>query len=651
MRFLIAEAMIALSLTLFQAFARPSKASALDASRRRQWRRRGASVSISVIDSQSAAMRCRFLIHSLFIAGLAASVVFSSSSAFCSTITVGFFDSAEPGFFSQTVTPTTRAIAQKRPADMVTTVSIASVTRIDDILEKRPDVVIVPASVFVDISEKIGAHPIATRKTRFTKNPAASVGAALVVRAERSDLQTLSDLELKTAATGTPDAVDGWLAVRAELRRAGLADQRFFSTVRFLSYPFPEVIMSVLSGRTDVGILPACMLERAEQSGLLEPGRLRVIHEKEDGLSCRHSTSLYPDIVVTALPWTDPELVRDVTLALLSLPEEETFEWLVTSNFQSITALYQELKLGAWRYLDSWSVENLLKRYGLYILAALLAVFLLIYNEVRLQRIVEHRTAALRHALAERDRLEKKAETARTRLAQLERMGAISQLCAMIAHELKQPVGSVVNYMTILKIRLTEAAQKDPVISRAVAGAEDEATRIAAIVDRVRGYAKRQVDHSKPIRLDRAVSHAASYFMKYAGGRERITVGALPEAVILGSSLEIELLTINLLKNAAHAVAETDDPRISVTLAEEKDQWVLTVSDNGPALSDAAFAKLMTVTDSVKEDGLGLGLAIVRNIADEHAARLRLERRSPCGLAVSVKFDRPNAEERKNDNN
>ena len=45
------------------------------------------------------------------------------------------------------------------------------------------------------------------------------------------------------------------------------------------------------------------------------------------------------------------------------------------------------------------------------------------------------------------------------------------------------------------------------------------------------------------------------------------------------------------------------------------------------------------VSESVKEDGLGLGLAIVRHIVDEHGAKLEIERRSPHGLAVRVVFD------------
>ena len=91
----------------------------------------------------------------------------------------------------------------------------------------------------------------------------------------------------------------------------------------------------------------------------------------------------------------------------------------------------------------------------------------------------------------EREKLEAQEAAARARLARIERTGAINQLCAMIAHELKQPMSSVINYMTVLKIRLADRISEDDIVSRAVSGAEEETRRMAAIVDRVRGYARR----------------------------------------------------------------------------------------------------------------------------------------------------------------
>ena len=88
---------------------------------------------------------------------------------------------------------------------------------------------------------------------------------------------------------------------------------------------------------------------------------------------------------------------------------------------------------------------------------AILAFLLL--NEWRLRCLVRRRTSELQVSLTERDKLQKAELATREKLKQMERMGAISQLCAMIAHELKQPVTSVINYTAILKWKLQHGGE------------------------------------------------------------------------------------------------------------------------------------------------------------------------------------------------
>lgn len=411
----------------------------------------------------------------------------------------------------------------------------------------------------------------------------------------------------------------------------------------------PDVISAVLSGKVEAGVLSTCMLERAELAGLLKPGALRVVDEKTtQGFSCRHSTALYPDIVVAALPRTAPDVVKATTLALLSMPENADFAWQVATNFVSVNRLYKELHLGPWKHLDDWSWRNLWKSYGTYALIILGFLAWLVLDEIRLKQTVRRRTAALTQALAEREKLEAQEAAARARLARIERTGAINQLCAMIAHELKQPMSSVINYMTVLKIRLADRISEDDIVSRAVSGAEEETRRMAAIVDRVRGYARRDINRSNVVDLDAVVAKAFARYSRHAAGTSRLTLSKLPAARIRGNDLEIELLVINLMKNADQAACDDTGedvqsrPEVTVSLRLEPDDAggpdmaEIVVEDNGPAISDEAFGRMKRVSDSVKEDGLGLGLAIVRNIVDEHGGRLTIVRLSPCGLRVTA---------------
>lgn len=100
----------------------------------------------------------------------------------------------------------------------------------------------------------------------------------------------------------------------------------------------PNVIESVLSGHFDAGVVPVCTLERIEAEDLIERGALRVISPKsDDDTVCAHTSELYPDLVAATFSWTDPELTRLTTSALLaSKSADAEFNWYGTSDFHRI---------------------------------------------------------------------------------------------------------------------------------------------------------------------------------------------------------------------------------------------------------------------------------------------------------------------------
>ena len=573
------------------------------------------------------------------------------------SLVIGVVDALESDFYASTIEPALEAIRREFPEADPQLKRMSSLTLTSDIGRLRPDLVIMPAGDFGQIFEEIGAHPIATRKTVWARSSAASVGAAFVVRADRAELSTIESLQGLRAAATTPRAVDGWLAARMALLEAGFESLQFFSRVDFLSFGMPDVFETVLTGAADVGIVPACALEQAESIGLLAPGRLKVVAERTEGeIACRYSTPLYPDLIAGVLPWTPPEISRRLTLALLSRAAEPgRHAWMGTSDLRGIQTLFRELRLGPWAYLASWRPADIWRRFQWEILAGLGALLLLLLSEIRLSRLVDRRTAELRQAMKTQSELEARAAGMRERVAELERMGAVSQLCAMIAHELKQPIGSVRNYMTIIRLRLAASGdsdlEQDPVLAQALAGAEKESLRIAEIIDRVRGYAKKK--RREAVRLDlrrslaTALENAKRSAEKYRARVEFVQTTAEVPLVIEGDPLEIELLMLNILKNAAAAateIAPEETPRVAIRLQptatnDNNATIVFEVLDNGPAIDEKAFERMKHVSESVKEDGLGLGLAIVRHIVDEHGAKLEIERRSPHGLAVRVVFD------------
>ena len=558
------------------------------------------------------------------------------------TIRLGFVETATPGYLTRTVLPVARAIEDSMPGTRVSLIGLSSISLVDTITQSKPDFVISPAADFLRVVDAMGAHPIATRKSSHAVNPVQSAGATIIAKVDRADITDLASLKGKRIASTLPTSIDGWLGIRMELEKKGLDSQHFFSQVDFLNFSLPNVFVSVLSNAYDAGAVPTCLLERAQDEGLIETGLLKVINAKDDGIStCAHSTDLYPDLIAASLPWTNEELVRSVTITLLS-PESSTsdYSWYGTSDFHSLRNLEETLHIGPWSYLEDWSISGIWNRYKAWILAVLFIIVGVAFNEWRLRKLVIERTKALMETMEERDRLAASHAQSRERISQMERIGAISQLCTMIAHELKQPVGAVLNYLAVIRLTTMKDNTDNPLVDKAMTGAEQEARRIAQIIDRVRGYARKQERQAERTNLRDIIQTAKKNLSVALKKAVKIELMLAPQAYVMGEPLELELLFLNLMKNAAQAVADLPDGKVSVVLRDTGAAVEVTVTDNGPFLDDEAFKKLTKVSESVKEDGLGLGLGIVRSLVDENGGRLQVERLPVRGLCFTVTFDR-----------
>ena len=431
------------------------------------------------------------------------------------------------------------------------------------------------------------------------------------------------------------------LAAEDEVRRAGFDPATFFAKTLFLNAVYPNVVSALLNGAVDAAVFPACALERLHQSGAVLTDALKVVGEKTDGaLACRRSTALFPDVSLWGFEWTSEKSVRGVAVALLTAPAAQTFEWLSFVPHGSVDALYQALKIGPYSYLRDYSLKGLYNRYSGIVHAALLVLVILIAYEIRLQVLVRRRTAQLSEALKRRDIVEEEARLDRERLGSLERRNIVSQMSAMIAHEVKTPVGAICNFRAILGFVLPADVKEEKTVHTALEGIQTEAERIAGIVNRVRSYAKSQKLAHTECDLAESVRRAVRSMKSSLRSPVPVTVSVPEHAPVIGDALELELLVFNLLKNAAEALEGTVRPAVAVTLAaDDEGNWRLEVTDNGPYLTDEKFSRLQSLMQSVKPEGLGLGLSIVRGIADSHGATLTFERRPSGGLTVRFVTD------------
>lgn len=565
-------------------------------------------------------------------------------------VRIGLFDTFSPQFYALTVEPTLSFLSSWLPDYLFEFQYIPAADAANALKAGKIDFFIAGAGAYGDLERQVGIRHIATRRVSGSGDPSRSAAAAFIVRAE-SPILKLEDMQGKTVVASQPMDFEGWQIGMGEVAAQGYSWRTFFKSISFVHYQTPDVLADVLAGNADVGVVRACLLEEMERDGWIQKDVLRVVNEKKDASSpfpCRRSTALYPDAVFAAMESAPADVVRDVTITILSMPASDRgWDWSVSSDFLSVDRLYRSLEIGPYEYLNDSSWKGLWRRHKEKIIPIAALLLLLFAYEARLHYLVKVRTRDLTRALKEKETAETDAKQSRRRLSSLERAGVISQMSSMIAHELKQPLASISNYAGGLREYWgLKGAEPDKMEARAISSISEEAARASAIVDRVRAYAKNQVGPMERVNLSETVKKAIRTYERNA--EDPVAVGAEIQdgLFVTGHGLELELLVLNLVRNAAQAVANETRPSVTVILSRLMSRAEIRVLDNGPKISDEDFRRLTEISESVKPEGLGLGLAIVRDIADRHGASVRFERRLPKGMRgiVTIELAKEDAE-------
>lgn len=483
---------------------------------------------------------------------------------------------------------------------------------------RRVDFVLAPPDGYVVLERFFGARSLVSQTIRESSSADSVLGIVVAVNAAKAPDASAS--VLNGASILVPE-LDGMPArmLRRELMHAGV--ERAVPEALRTKTDDPEgaILEAVASGRADAGILPACYVERLSAT---DPKRLSGIRlvttDRASQTRCRSFSVFYPGWTLASFPHTPPELNALVSGTLLGMPTDaDGCDWRPGARYDAVHELLEALGDAAYLRQSQFSWEAFVRNYGVW-LAFLAAVLLgIVVHSVRAEYLIRRRTTELMRAVEEKRRVEEEAKRYNERLVAMERAGLVGELSSMIAHELKQPLAVIRNYARGLSRTMAHGGSTDPEVFRTVlAKIDSQSTKASDIIDHVRSFA-RQPAQPVPTSLSDLAEKAIAQFCATRG--LEVSRRIEPGVTILADALEMELLISNLLKNAADATAGTDDAVIRANLSAEDGTAMLTISDNGPRLTDEQFARLTIPLNTSKPQGLGLGLVIVRRIVDDDA--------------------------------
>jgi two-component system NtrC family sensor kinase len=224
-------------------------------------------------------------------------------------------------------------------------------------------------------------------------------------------------------------------------------------------------------------------------------------------------------------------------------------------------------------------------------------------------------------------------------LIQSEKMSAVGQLIAGIAHDLNNPLASVVGFADFLAERPdVPAGLREP-----LGVIREEAERASNIVRSLLSFARKQDRRRQPTPL-RPLLEATLLLLRNElmarGVESRLEVEPdLPAPA--ADANQLQQVLVNLINNAAQAIASTGRPgTIRIRARSWLDGVAIDVIDDGPGMSEELAARVFDPFFTTKPEGhgTGLGLSISHGIVKEHGGRITLRTEKGRGATFTVQL-------------
>lgn len=238
-----------------------------------------------------------------------------------------------------------------------------------------------------------------------------------------------------------------------------------------------------------------------------------------------------------------------------------------------------------------------------------------------LEQAVTERTRALSAEMQERAAAEARLRSLQADLVQANKLAALGQITAGVAHEINQPLATIRLLAENGKALMADHPQETAANLDTILRMTD---RIGHITADLRSFARKSRGTTMAVALkdpfEASVLLTASRLRPHG---VQLTLPDIPADLrVMGEGVRLEQVLVNLLQNAHEAVADQPQAEIRVSLATDATTATLTIADNGPGLPTEVAAALFTPFQTTKPGGLGLGLVIAHDIARDFGARL-----------------------------
>ena len=238
---------------------------------------------------------------------------------------------------------------------------------------------------------------------------------------------------------------------------------------------------------------------------------------------------------------------------------------------------------------------------------------------------------------AQQEQSEKLLEMER-QLRSADRLAIVGQLTASLAHEVRNPLGSIRGAVEILREQVPEDVKQSEFFDILI----QDTQRLNEVVEHYLNFVKKHSKHYTDFDAREIIRNVLQMLASTARKQRVKIIHHLPDTPLMIHADKIELwqILVNVLLNALQAVAHNNGGEIHLHANKisqgNKDYMQIRIIDNGPGIPEQEIEKIFAPFYTTKETGTGLGLPIVKQIADSNKWKIELSNRAGAGVVFSL---------------
>jgi PAS domain S-box-containing protein len=220
-------------------------------------------------------------------------------------------------------------------------------------------------------------------------------------------------------------------------------------------------------------------------------------------------------------------------------------------------------------------------------------------------------------------------------MAQTEKLSAIGELAAGLAHEIKNPLAGIKGAIEIIRDAMPQQHTHRLILGEVLS----EVARIDRIVVDLLSYAKPKSPDFQPLDLIPLIGNVLAFTKKMADAKSIPLDFIHPEILspIMGDENDLKQLVLNLLLNAIDAVPEKGEIRTQIRQTADA-RILIEIRDNGVGIPADKLNKIFAPFYTTKKKGTGLGLATCRRIVTDHGGEIRCISEEGKGARFIMEF-------------